>query len=699
MLVAAFAASFLPAQFGFLAGAVFLLGGISLCAMFKKFGAAKLFCFAAATGMIFVSAQLHFSYYPQKALGGLSAKITGRVTEFSYSDGKPCYTVKTDSVSAEGAPQKIKLLLTSWSEKEYADVDDEISCDVTFFTFPEEKLTDLIFDRSRGREVYAGMDSPIEVTGHSRHFAEAALRSLRENISQSIRKNFKGDFAPLTKKLLFGMGEAPEAVKDSFRAAGMSHILAVSGMHLVIIMGLFENLLFRKSKKPGGETVKIIVMAALAAVYMALCGFAVSVMRAGFMLMAGYFARLLWARSAPIDNLGISVIIILLIDPLAACDAGFLMSVLASGGIILFSAPLYEWAARKIKIRRGRKVVLKIVGAFAVSLSAWVCTLPVSVLAFGGASVVSPLSNIFAGPMAEGAVIFGILSVLVSALPFLAPAAAKLALVAQFFEGALLYIAKVFSSLPFAYVFMDEPWMKIWLLGAVLLLTLPFAKKGNLRYLKHGALMAVFALLCGILCSRLLYAGTVKTKVAALKNGTCISAERDGSSIVLARGLCYDDYYKMRKNGKRVDVFISLDADTSPIEKTLQKEYSPKASFLSETGGDEILSSGGRLEFWNGASLRMISKSAVEIDTGGILILYIFEECDIMDIEPRFRKADVIILDGISPKDYTELRCRYMILREQTGFFSGAEELIVLDEGETTFTSRGRNIKRGWTFG
>ena len=79
MLLAAFLASFLPPELGAAAGAVFLLGGVGFCIAFKKFGIVKLCCFAAAAGTLLVSAHLARVYYPQKALDGVTAEITGRV--------------------------------------------------------------------------------------------------------------------------------------------------------------------------------------------------------------------------------------------------------------------------------------------------------------------------------------------------------------------------------------------------------------------------------------------------------------------------------------------------------------------------------------------------------------------------------------------------------------------------------------------
>ena len=214
--------------------------------------------------------------------------------------------------------------------------------------------------------------------------------------------------------------------------------------------------------------------------------------------------------------------------------------------------------------------------------------------------------------------------------------------------------------------------------------------------------MAAFAFLCGMLSHSVMYNGTVRTEITALADGTAIQVEKGKSAVIVADGLTVKDYYKLGGNGKKADVFISTSSDTSPVEYNLANELSPKITIHS--GIDWYMYEGatklsaGEVTFWDGAYAKIIPEGAVEIDTGDILILYIFGECDIMDLEPRFRKADIMVLDGVSPKDYPALRCDYMVLRNRSGVFSGAGEIFTLTEGELTFVSRGKNIKKGWTF-
>ena len=66
-----------------------------------------------------------------------------------------------------------------------------------------------------------------------------------------------------------------------------------------------------------------------------------------------------------------------------------------------------------------------------------------------------------------------------------------------------------------------------------------------------------------------------------------------------------------------------------------------------------------------------------------------------MDMEPKFRKADIVILDGVSPEDFSVLRCDYLVLRKLGGYYSGTNEIITLKNGEASFFAFNGILKKG----
>ena len=66
-----------------------------------------------------------------------------------------------------------------------------------------------------------------------------------------------------------------------------------------------------------------------------------------------------------------------------------------------------------------------------------------------------------------------------------------------------------------------------------------------------------------------------------------------------------------------------------------------------------------------------------------------------MDIEPKFRRADIAVLDGVSPEDFPLPRCEYLVPRNFGGFYSGSSEIIVLKNGECQFFAYNGNLTKG----
>ena len=190
----------------------------------------------------------------------------------------------------------------------------------------------------------------------------------------------------------------------------------------------------------------------------------------------------------------------------------------------------------------------------------------------------------------------------------------------------------------------------------------------------------------------------MSTEITALKDGTAISCSYKGNTVLIAEGVSSEDIYKFKTD---VDALISLAPKGAFEELSLMKKTKPELAIVSkpETGerySEMKMFSPGRLSFWNDSSARFLNDGIFEIDINGTLILYISEKCDIMNIEPRFRKADIAIFDGVSPLDFPKLRCKTAILREQGSSGGIAEETEVLEYGSLRYCSRGKNIKKGW---
>ncbi|MBE6900608.1 MAG: ComEC/Rec2 family competence protein [Ruminococcaceae bacterium] len=695
MLVCAFSASFFRPELSIVLAVCSLFGFFGFFFSGKKLREFSALFAAAVLGFGLVAFNLITEFYAAKALDGMTAGITGKVIDISAGSGNPVYKVKTSSVGIPGAPQEITLLLSGWDENP-AGAFDEISCEVTFGTYSKGDINEFLENRSGGIFVCGYTSSPVEIIGKDSSSFEYRIHLLREKISSVIYKNYLDWHAPFMEQILIGTkGDLEDEITSLFRKSGLGHILAISGMHLVIIVGIFEKALgLIKGHKKTKKAILIFVVG----IYMFIGGFGMSVLRSGFMLIAHYLSGIFFSGSKSPDNLGIAVTAVLLIDPLAACDSGFLMSVLSCLSISVFAPVLKKKTLAVLKAEE-KPFAGFIAESFWVSAVAFLAVLPVSAFVFGGFSLASPFSNVFAGFFIQYSIFFGVLTVLFGFVPFLGFLAGGTAFLGMICGGILLKIAEFFGSISFFYIETPELWFKIWMFGSAVLIIFPMLYSKSFRYVRHSVLMSVFVLLAGILLDSVMFSGVAEIKISVLEHGTAFSCSKGEESVLVTKNLDSSDRYNI-DFASEYEVFIGLESLSSAAEHEVLEASEPSLAFLSteDSGADYPFAkpvSAGKIAFAENCFVEIIPDSAVTFEINGVTVLYIFEECDIMNIEPKFRRADIAVLDEVSPEDFPLLRCRYLVLRNYGGFYSGSSEIIVLKNGECQFFAYNGNLMKG----
>ena len=665
----------------------------------KRYRKVSALLISSAIGFGIVAANIFFEFYPALSLDGVSAEITGTVTEVSAKGGNPVFKIKTDSVDIENAPQKIEVLVSGWSEN-YAEPYDKVSCLVTFEVYDENEFSEVLASRSEKIKIYAYTKSPIEVMGKDDSSFGFYVNLVRERVSSVIYKYFFNWNAPFTEQILIGTrGELDYEISNTFRKSGMSHILAVSGMHMVIIVNIIERCFGFFHIKKRFRNAKSAFLIGFILFYMVLCGLGMSVIRAGFMLIFHYLSRIFFSGSKPAENLGIAVVSVLIFDPFAACDAGFLMSVFSCGAIFVF-APPFENLLLKTFNAEEKPVIKYFLKSFCVSTVAFLAVLPVSALVFKKVSLVAPFSNLFAGFFAQYSIVFGILTVLLGLFPFFGFAASLTAFAATLCENILLKIAEFFAGFSFSYIDASETWFYIWVFGAAVLVFVPILVLKNLRFIKHSLLAAAFVLVFGILAEQIFFSGVAEIKISALEHGTAISCSKGKDSVLIVNSADRSDVYNIDFPNSGFKTVISFDPISDSAEHAIVNLANPEKAFLSDEDSLERFDfsekvSKADFSFGEGSFIKILPDSAVAFEINGVRLLYIFSECDIMEVEPKFRRADIVILDGVSPEDFSVLRCDYLILREIGGYYSGTNEIITLKNGEASFFAFGGNLKKG----
>ncbi|MFP4429632.1 MAG: ComEC/Rec2 family competence protein [Spirochaetota bacterium] len=221
----------------------------------------------------------------------------------------------------------------------------------------------------------------------SRALLLEARRGARREIGVALGR-LPGGVRPLTGALVLGdRGFLGSEVVDRFRGAGLSHILALSGMHLGIVAGSVA-LAFRKGiGKRGGAIAGIVV----AWGYVLLVGPGASLLRSAVMFSIWGLFRLRGRREHPLNVLGYSFLVFILLRPEATREIGFSFSYLALVGLLVVGVPLgrflQRWLPAPVAVPLG------------ASAGAFLATAPLSLALFGFAAPIGIPASVVAAPL------------------------------------------------------------------------------------------------------------------------------------------------------------------------------------------------------------------------------------------------------------------------------------------------------------
>jgi competence protein ComEC len=214
------------------------------------------------------------------------------------------------------------------------------------------------------------------------------------------------DIAALARGLIIGDdGDQPAAMTQRFRKTGLSHLTAVSGQNLALVLAVAGPLLRRARPLP-----RLAATVALIAWFVVLTRAEPSVLRSGVMASLAAIAFTLGREREPARLLALAVIVLLIVDPLLVLSVGFWLSVGATAGVTMIGPPL-----RRRIIWLGRLAT-----PLAMTLGAQAGVAIPSVFVFGRLSFVGTFANLVAIPVAGLVMLYGLpASVVAGALPSL----------------------------------------------------------------------------------------------------------------------------------------------------------------------------------------------------------------------------------------------------------------------------------------
>lgn len=364
-----------------------------------------IFCFVFLTFALIsgISFTTTLNNYKKADLGNHICDVTGRVV--SITD-KEDYRVLILSNVRIGYPEnintkyKISLIVPSENNLDYGDT-------ITFTTTIKDRSLIFngrfnVYDIGNGVKYSATLsDGEYELISSNKNLFEKVRIFIRETLKEGLdREEFSVVYALLT-----GNSDYIETqTLENFRASGIAHIFAVSGLHIGFLSALL-SFVFNKLKV--NKWLKTFLIITSLFFYSGVCGFSASSLRASIMCSVMLFATIFGERYDGLSALGTALTLLLLSFPTQLFFVGFQLSFAVVFAILALSFPvtkLFRFLPKKFAI------------SLATVLVAQVASIPIMLYHFGEFSLVSVIANLIFLPAVSVIFIFSLCSVLLAGI-------------------------------------------------------------------------------------------------------------------------------------------------------------------------------------------------------------------------------------------------------------------------------------------
>lgn len=376
------------------------------------------------------------------SLAGSRGTVKGIVTE--------CYSPDNDTVrmvvsgTADGKPAKLIL----FSEDSGIAPGDSVEFEAVFSEFRDSAMfAESSYYYSKGVFVKSYAVSDIAVTAEAPEIA-GFVSYVSGYFKNAVDNLFSDNGGGIIKAMFFGdKSDLSAMVKTDIKHSGISHLTAVSGMHLSLMVHIFAGFAAMFFRRGGRRYFALIAVYIL--FLMTFFGMTASVMRSGFMMIVFYGSELVHRKSDTLCSVGAALFVILVLNPFACRDTGLMLSVVGTIGVGVIAPKVAEI----LRIRRFGLFVRALFPSFCASL----CTMPLGALCFGGISYVAPVTCLLVQPF------FTVILVLVpisAVLPFLS---GPVLFVAGWAARIMEHIARFMGSTVISYTETDETSMIIFM--------------------------------------------------------------------------------------------------------------------------------------------------------------------------------------------------------------------------------------------
>ena len=621
-------------------------------------------CTAAFTaGALLLAGFDGLRYAPSLRYTGEDIAITGTAADFPQDHLASQCVVLKDCVF-DGTPTKVSVAVY------YTDGSGPLPEDTVSLTasevFSSVKRDSRFFYHtlSGGTWLSAFAKSGIRIETPASRSWLFRVKELRHRVFRKAVSYMSADLAAVSAAIVTGdRDKIPAQIADSFRRSGVSHLFAVSGMHLALWTGLLFAVLRKRSRIRLLPNLLALLFIWL---YAAFTGFSPSVIRAGIMLSLVCIGGVIRRHADPLNSLGLSAAVMLVFDPWLAGNVSFLLSFTATFAIVGVFPLLYERESAEGKLLKGAFLSQKeglLLGAVVLC-----ATLPCSAWFFGYLAALSPVMSLLCTPLAELMMVF---SALGAAMPAGWALTRGVYTVAASLANALVKLTEKAASLTFAVFPLRQDYIAVWfVISVAVLLLLRYRLKAS-RGAVLNTLLALWAaaLLTGIVLTGL-RAGDYTVLIPDAGNASMISvvSGTGARSLVLGCGGDYEAYAGTRDFLQARTAFspdyIIVPRDSKPENANLTellKHFPPETLLLPE-GAPPVRGMPERTYHCSGFSGEPLRDVALHYETAadfcaGVItinrvktVFCLYPASDFTGRNDDYRSGDYLICRGAIPE-------------------------------------------------
>lgn len=430
-----------------------------------------------------------------------------------------CQYVLTSVITDRNTDISGKMLITSYDQKEDYSPGDIVSFSgaLNLLSGPRNP------GGFNGQYYYYGKGIYYSVSVERMDLLKARGRpglvsDLAYRLEKRVDAAFSIEYTAFVKQVLLGLDSPMEdGLEEAFRETGLAHVLAISGLHLsIIILSLYQ--LLKKCIKSYYKEVLIVFITIF---YVLITNMHISTIRAGGMLIVSFLAVIIIRRYDSLSALGLVLVIVLLVNPYEIMSVGLQLSVAAVLGILWLS----KYIEPKLSVLPGvlRAYISPLIGI-------WLMTLPLLLYHFYHISLMSIVINMIAFPFIWLVIVFGLMAIVFYGLPIFEM---LFYVVFRISYHILLAICEVFYRIDWQYILVGKPTiLMIVLYYCVLLLLLIKMNNKSRELLKSCTYLMCFT----VILMMLINYHTLNVTFLDVGQGDCASISYKGKVFLIDTG-------------------------------------------------------------------------------------------------------------------------------------------------------------------